>query len=64
MPTASQWEYAVERHRRRRQAALSCCVECRALGKEVYADPEDEELWALLGRPGGDLVDVFPDDDS
>ena len=63
MPTAKQWERAVERHRRQRLASLACCDDCRA--KSVYADPEDEELWALL--PGGNevgrpLVDVLAEE--
>ena len=66
MPTARQWEAAVARHRRSRQAALSCCDECLRLGKEVYADPEDEELWAMLpGEPvGRPLVEVLAREDG
>lgn len=64
MPTAKQWQAAVEKHRRRRTAALSCCDECLALGKTVYPEPEDEELWALLpGEPEGrPLLDALADE--
>lgn len=64
MPTAAQWRAAVERHQRRRTAALHCCEDCRLAGKQVHVDPEDAELWRLLGdEPAGrPLVDVLAEE--
>lgn len=62
MPTAAQWERAVAQHRRARLAAMSCCDDC--LRKSAYGDPEDEQLWGLLGdHPvGRPLVDVLAEE--